>query len=200
METLSKVFSGKKNRYPTKQTINLAYREWVFSRPKTIVPVLIILVLIGVFSKFAVFDLITKVRQEQEILVATEVELKQLQADNANSEILIKEYKQYSYSSFSPEEKMLVDRMEVLVLIEQHLMTMAQVSSISIMENTVTLNFSNLTLQEASDLIIDLNSCPIVQDVFVYTAASQVKKPKGMTNLIYMTINLKQIDKAGDDS
>jgi hypothetical protein len=195
-----KAFSGKKNRYPTKNTINLAFRERALFRPKIVIPVLALLVLLGVFSKFAVLDLIGQVRQAQETLVATELELKRLQVDNANSGELMREYKQYSYSGFSPEEKMLVDRMDILILIEQHLMTVAQVSAISIKENTVALHFSDLTLQEAADLIIDLNASPMVQDVFIYTATSQEKKPKGMTNVITMTINLKQVDKGGEDS
>jgi len=185
-------------RYPTKVSINLAYQARVYHKPKNVILISVLLILIVLFGKFAVADRFTHLREAEEALGAAEALLTELQASNAQWDAIAAEYQLYSYQSYSDEEKALVDRMEIFNLVEQHLMTVSKVSNLSLKGNTLSATLSGLTLKDTSYLIQNLRSSPIVQDVSIFTAATASVQSDVMNNVISMTITLKRTDKVGD--
>ena len=84
---------GKKEHYPTKQTLNLLVRRKTLAHPTRLIPALLAIVLVaGVIGKFAVMDRLAAVEAEQLELDRTRAQIAALQARCADYEDIEREY------------------------------------------------------------------------------------------------------------
>lgn len=160
----------KKDVYPSKQTINLYYKEDRTTRPSTIALYgLFIAVVLLAISKVVVFDRMDELAKVQD-------QMEDMQAHYDEQIAKLKEYKdissQYSRYSFSylREDEILCDRMDVLQMLEQTVFLYGSVDTVSITEDVVSINFTGTNLEETAQLVKLVEGYEIVSHVEVSTA------------------------------
>lgn len=160
----------KKDVYPSKQTINLYYKEDRTTRPSTIALYgLFIAVVLLAISKVVVFDRMDELAKVQD-------QVEDMQAHYDEQIAKLKEYKdissQYSRYSFSylREDEILCDRMDVLQMLEQTVFLYGSVDTVSITEDVVSINFTGTNLEETAQLVKLVEGYEIVSHVEVSTA------------------------------
>lgn len=160
----------KKDVYPSKQTINLYYKEDRTTRPSTIALYgLFIVVVLLAISKVVVFDRMDELAKVQD-------QVEDMQAHYDEQIAKLKEYKdissQYSRYSFSylREDEILCDRMDVLQMLEQTVFLYGSVDTVSITEDVVSINFTGTNLEETAQLVKLVEGYEIVSHVEVSTA------------------------------
>jgi len=191
----------KKNlQYPTKTTLNLALKDYTMNSPRNVLPIfLVLLVVIGAFTKFAVIDRLAEVSAARAGLADAQTRLLAAETANADYASLAAEYDIYTYNGLTEEETKAVDRMEALDLLEQQLMAAARVSVVSVSGNIMSARISGVTLQGLSELMRDLNTHSMVSGVSVSTAGTQSGEAAGdMLAAVTITITLVQAEKGGD--
>lgn len=162
--------------YPTKTSLNLVIREKSLESPSRILPIAagVLILLVG-FGKFAVWDRLSRVSQEQDNLDTLLSQVSQLTEKTAGYSELLAVYSQYTTSWMSQEEILLVDQADILSLVQTQLMPSASVSRFSVSGNVVSVELSQITLQGVSGLVQKLGALPQVLEVNVYTASSQTQ-------------------------
>ena len=78
----------------------------------------------------------------------------------------------YSRYSATEEEKALIDRMEVLALLDEAVGSTADMDTMSINGSTVQLQFSGVTLAQTAQIVRALEESPIVAFTTVNTATT----------------------------
>ena len=81
-------------------------------------------------------------------------------------------WERYSRYSATEEERDLIDRMEVLALLDEAVGSTASMDAVSIGGDTVQLQFSGVTLAQTARIVKALESSPIVSYTMVNTAAT----------------------------
>lgn len=189
----------KKGQYPSKTELNLAVQYSASAmRGSTVAAFLILLIAVGGFTKILVLDQLNRVNAAQDQVAVFRQQLDEEKAANDEYESVAEEYDRYFYTGFTDEELSVVDRMEILNLLEEKLMSSAKVEDVSVSGNSVSVNLSDLSLQQLSDLISRLKESEIVEDVTVYSAGTGTAQ--GTTrkaSSVSMTIELKQAKKDG---
>ena len=179
----------KRKQYPTKTTVNLVIREkTAYQISRGLCLLAIILVLVGLFSKFAVSDRLAAAFRAEAAAAEAERYLAQLQENNSGYEALRVEYARY-FSSDVNEASGSADCMEVLSLVESKLMKSAGVASAVFSQNVLTVQLTGADLDQASGILADLYQSPLVSTVEIYTAATENEDP-GQRSSITMTIAL----------
>lgn len=164
------LFRTKKERYPTKHTMNLCIRPDRTTGPATLMLYLLfVLVVLAALFKILFLDPWQTASQ-------LEKQASLLEAQNTAQLSQLSEYDdiQAQYIRMAPtqQEETLVDRMALLDLIDRVIRPEADISQVSISENTVLLTFSGVTLEEAADLVSRLEESPLVGTTSVDTAVS----------------------------
>ena len=159
--------SKKKETFPTKRTMNLFYKPDRTTKPATIaLYVLFALTCLLGLSKVLVYDLWTEARQAQQ-------ESSQARLDGIMAELA--DYGQvqerYSLYSATEEERELIDRMEVLDLLDGAVGE-AELNAISINGSQVQVQFSGVTLAQTAGIVSRLEESPLVAATWVNTAAT----------------------------
>ena len=144
----------KRDRLPSKRSINLAGQGTKpMNYPLLIVGIAIIVVLAVLFSKFAVYDVLTKVSKEQRVVAENDQVISSLN-DKINSyKEMNEEYEHYTYTNFTEEELANADRQDILKLLDTYVLPYAEVTSVSVYGNTVKVPMKVDTLQEANKII-----------------------------------------------
>lgn len=160
----------KKKNYPSKRHMNLYYKPDRTTVPATVaLYVLFVLVVLLGLSKVLVYDLWVKVEEKQE---EYELGLRRLEACMEElsdyDEVLMK----YNLYSATDEEDALVDRMEILDMIDSALKNIGEVKSISVSDKQVLLQFSGVTLKQTAEVVKRLEAFPIVASTVVDTAST----------------------------
>lgn len=190
-EMLSRKETGKKNKVkavkvPEKRTMNFVRHEKKF-HPQVMIPLLLVLVLAtGAFVKYGVIDQIAKRTEAYQQLSQ---KLDQLSAINAGladyHEVEVK-YNRFSEALMTEEEVDLVDRIQVLKLVEEKIAPRAVILDLSVNSNVLSLNLKGLTLDQASKMVKEIELSPLVEDAAVYQAVAQEAQEAD----IYMSIIL----------
>lgn len=164
---------SKKKTFPTKTTMNLYYKEEVSTKVSTwMLYVLFALVVLLAFAKFSFFDVREQLVDANQSLGETQSQLAGIQAELKDYNTVDRQYMIYSYGYLTGDDSSLADRLDILQMVESKLMDKAQISSLSISGNTVTVNFSSITLKTAASIVKDLKTSSMVTNVTVDTAAS----------------------------
>lgn len=177
---------GKQEVYPTKRTMNLYFRQDRTSAPATAaLYILFALVVLLVLGKVAIYDPWAETTALEEQAAA-------LEAQNAAQIEQLKDYNQVlqDYLRVLPtqQEEALVDRMEILNLIDRVVRPAAQITKLSIEEDKVLLTFSGVTLSRAAELVTQLEQADFVASTSVDTATSGQEEGNQATVTVFFTV------------
>lgn len=181
---------GKKVVIPTKTTMNFARKESGVKLGRVAPAALVVIAIVAIGAKVGILDLLDQktaayanLASKQEQLVAISMQLTEYDEVAAL-------YGRYSYGWMDESETSLVNRLDVLDLIEEKLASAAYVSNFSVNGNVLTLNLSGVTLDEISVIVRDLESSPMVLGVTVSSASA----PDAEEASAFMTINLTRVE------
>lgn len=177
---------GKQEVYPTKRTMNLYFRQDRTSAPATAaLYILFALAVLLVLGKVAIYDPWAETTALEEQAAA-------LEAQNAAQIEQLKDYNQVlqDYLRVLPtqQEEALVDRMEILNLIDRVVRPAAQITKLSIEEDKVLLTFSGVTLSRAAELVTQLEQADFVATTSVDTATSGQEEGNQATVTVFFTV------------
>ena len=168
------MFNVRKNEYPSKQTVNLVFRERSINSPSRAIPAfLLFLVFLALFVRFGVQGQLQKMTSAQASLEKVQADLSGLVEYNRDYEAVREQYSQYFNDYLNEDEAVLRDRLDVLTLLEECVMNQADLSSISIQGNICRISITDVPLNTISGIVADLESNPQVQYISVATAATE---------------------------
>ena len=168
------MFTVRKNEYPSKQTVNLVFRERSINSPSRAIPAyLLFLVFLALFVRFGVQGQLQKMTSAQASLEKVQADLSGLVEYNRDYEAVREQYSQYFNDYLNEDEAVLRDRLDVLTLLEECVMNQADLSSISIQGNICRISITDVPLNTISGIVADLESNPQVQYISVATAATE---------------------------
>ena len=162
--------SRRKASYPEKRTMNLFFKPDRTTKPATIaLYVLFLLVLLLGLSKILVYDLWQQAQAAAAALEAVERQRDGVLSELTDYDEVLQRYRRYAATE---EEEALIDRMEILDLLDSAISSAAEVQSISISAATVQVQFSGVTLAETAEIVRALEASPLVAGTVVNTAAT----------------------------
>lgn len=160
----------KKGAYPTKRSMNLFYKPDRTTRPATIaLYVLFVLVCLLGLSKLLVYDLWDETRQAEAEAAAEQARFRAVMEELSDYNEVRERYNLYSATE---EEDTLVDRMEVLALVESVTGGVDKINTVSVSGGAAQLQISGITLADAARIVRELEASPIVAGTTVNTAAT----------------------------
>ena len=181
------VIGKKKNIVvPGKTTMNFAHHKSSVNL-KRLIPIAVILiavVLLGV--KFGILNQLNKKIEAQNELSSRQATYTAMAARLAEYDALAEQYGRYSYGWMSETETSLVDRMEIVSLIEKNVMNVAAVEDFSISKNVLTINLHGVTLNQTSAIVDNLEKSELVDSAAVYNASAN----DGSEAVVFMTVIL----------
>lgn len=138
-----------KKNIPVKRSINLAHAGEKKSNLRLgVLSIILLLLCIGLFSKYGVYDRLRAMDQARAEVAAVQHEIDEKKAAiDAYGELAIK-YAHYTYSGMTQEELSLADRVAVLDLLSRLVLPTNFVESWTLEGNKLTLRISGKTLQE----------------------------------------------------
>ena len=163
----------KKNAVASKKTMNLAFHESSVN-PKKLIPLIVVLVVaILLLAKFGILDQLNKKVDAINEVSQKQANLANVNARLANYDEVAYQYGRYSYGWMTETESSLLDRMDILEILETIVCESAILEDFAVNNNILNANISGLSLDDTSALVKQLEADPRVQDVFVYTAKSE---------------------------
>jgi len=179
--------SKKKNAaLPSKQTINFVIEKRRISPMKLVIVILLVLLVLAVAGKYGFLDQMAKVDDAEANLASKQAELAAVNAKIASYGDLADSYERYSYYWMTESELALVDRLDVLHLLEDEVMGVATVENFALDDNILTMNIHGVTLDRASRIVNELESSPLVESAAVYSASAE----DAMEASIFMSVTL----------
>ena len=177
--------------YPTKTYINLVVSDKKKIDLRSTLPKAILVVLLAVVAiKFGVFDFYERVGQKEIELARQTQTLNELEARLVNYDAVKAEYETYE-STKLVADGLTVPVVDVLKLIDRYIAPAAQIDSIDLKGNTLSLNLSNITLNGVGKLVSSLYEQPIVDNVSVSTATTNKGDSTTAATSSSMVITLK---------
>ena len=153
--------------------INLALKEKDPMRPSVLVPAIIgVCLAVALLAKFAVIDRYNKMYALQSQASSLEATNTALNKSLEEYDDVLAQYNLYSTSFMTDNEKALVEKEEMLKLIDDVLVKSGDVLSINSSSNVVTAEITGISLDEASNLVDILNARDDVESVSVSNAKS----------------------------
>ena len=171
---------------PVKNTMNFARHQVKFNFKK-IIPALALVVIAGLlFLKFGIVDQLQKKTDAMNLLASKQEQLSSMAGKLAEYDKLAAEYGRYSYGWMSENEISLVNRLDVMDLIEEKIAKLATIENFAINSNVLSLNIRGITLTQASGIVEDLETSELVSRATVYSASAEA----GREASIFMSIVL----------
>lgn len=163
-------FKGRKVRYPEKRNMNLFYKPDRTTKPATVMLyALFALVCMLGLCKILVYDVWEERNQARRALEAEQEKLNSVMLQLKDYDEVKERYVRYAAIE---EERALVDRMEVLAMLDETVGIAAIRGSISISGSTVQIQFSGATLAEIAQIVNRVEASPIVASTLVSTAST----------------------------
>lgn len=180
-----------KDRYPEKTSINLVMKEQEQGNWKAQLAIFaVFLVLLGVFVRVEVVGRLNSVMEASAQYNDMQSQIAAFQQYNEDYEQVEEAYSHYSNNYLTEEEKALQDRLQIFEMLETYVMPHAQIQSIEISENTVTVIISKTNLNIVSSIVAMLEGDPRTSYVSVSTAQTGEDK-NGKTVTANLVIGLK---------
>ena len=166
-------------RCPTKRSVNLAKRE---SRSRNIVTLVCGIALIAVLAvavaKFGVIDQLARQREAENVYNATHAQYLEMQQAIENYPAVEQEYRTYSRKWMQDDTSGMfvsVDRIDVLALLEDHLLPYGKVKNLIVQAETMVVSMSGMNLEQISTMFAKLQEQPIVSSAVLNIAATADK-------------------------
>lgn len=171
---------------PTKKTMNFSRHVSSFDLRKMAPYLIVIVIALALFAKFGFIDQLSKKTDAYSQLADIQSQQEMLNLKLKDYPELEKQYGRYSYGWMNEDEVSLVDRMEVYSLIESKVKDTAVIENFAVNGNVITMNIRGITLIQASAVVKDLESSPMVESAYVYSAEAENAEQAEM----FMTINI----------
>lgn len=184
-------------KYPEKTSINLLLaQDGELNNKKQIALFILFLVFLGLFTKFGVIDRMQAAFDAKEKYTIAEEQLSQLQQSNEDYDVIREQYSHYGNGYLNDEEKAEIDRIEILALLDTQVMNKADVQSIDIVGNEITVIIDKIKLKTISRIVTTLESNDKVTFVTVSTAGTGNQEKRNGLVTATMTINMDKGDSA----
>lgn len=196
--SMSGAMKNPRRKMPVKTTINLANTEQSPVSLRRLAPVIGLIVLaVLILGKFFMFDrLVAASRAADEVYqLQTQMQAMYSQINSFND--IKDDYAHYTYSGMTQEELDLVDRVEVMKLIENVLYAGDNTKSWNLTGNVLTLQVTGTSLRELNELSRTLDKSEIVDQCILTTANKTDKIEQNIDVDATFIIYLK---KAGSDT
>lgn len=162
---------GNKDSYPQKKTMNLYQKERTANSPSVLILTALGLALfVFAFTRIGVLDRLDTVRKLRSSVREDQTRLEEYQDKLKDYAEIEEKYRRYTDTYLTEEEAGLVDRSELLEIIEKQVMTVGECPSITIRGNYVSLIVKVSSLEEVATIKEKLESSGKAKDVTVYTA------------------------------
>ena len=158
---------------PTKKTMNFSHHVSSFDLRKMMPAIIVIVIVIALFAKFGIIDQLSKKTSAFAELSDIQTQQDVLNAKLKDYPELEKQYGRYSYGWMTDTEASLVDRMDVLDILENTIYPVAHIQDFAVNNNILAVNISGLTLDQTSALVQQLEDHPLISSVSVYSATSE---------------------------
>ena len=169
-------------KIPEKRSINLAVVNEKHIDLRIAVPaIVLILAAAAVFSKFGVVDRFQAVDDAQAEVTALQARLDAGYEALAGMDDLSDKYAHYTLSGMTKQEQSLVERGEVLEMLERVVLKRFEADRWTLDGNTLTLTVTGSTLREVNDLIQDLQEEEIVDYCTVTTATNTTQSNENLS-------------------
>lgn len=177
----------------SKRTMNFVHHESDF-KLKNVLPVVLVLAVVLPFAvKYGFTDPLAAKSKVYVQLAAKQEQLAAVQARMGDYEELSKLYSRYSYGLMNDSEINLVNRMDVLNLVEKEIATKAYIENMAVNNNVLTMNIYGVTLEQASTMVNRLESNALVSRATVNSANAA----DGIEARIFISITLtKEVKEA----
>ena len=176
----------KSERIPTKQSINLATVGLKKTNWTVMMPLLCALVIVvAVFAKSLVYDRLAAVSAAESAAASVQIELDECKARIAEYGELNEVYAHYTYSGMTEEELALVDRAQVMELLERAVLPKTQAAEWELADNRLTIAIEGETLQEINDTVQALLAEEMVDYCEVHTATTNDLTKRGNGTIRY---------------
>ena len=190
----------KSVKYPTKTTINLGKHE---SRSRSIVTlvcgIVLIAVLAGAVAKFGVVDQLARLHEAESTYLATHTQYLEVEQAIEDYPAVEQEYHTYSRKWMQDDTSGLfvsVDRVDVLALLEEHLMPYGEVESLSVQDTTMVVTMTGMDLEQISNMFIKLQEQPIVSSAELNIASTMSRSADASKLDFSITIILTPAEEA----
>lgn len=175
-------FGKKAPVYPSKTDINLIKTEATKGSNLTaLLLFFVFLIALAFFAKFAVIDPLASSMSSSEEVDAARAELATLVLGNETYAELTERYAQYIVTDLKEEEASLASRNDVIDLLESKIMGFANLSSIKVEGNKVSVVCMGVDLQTVSGLVQSIEQDERVSYVTVSTAQERDGKASSAT-------------------
>ena len=183
-------------KYPTKTDINLALRDKKQEQLSVILPgAIVFLLCVALFSKFTVIDRFARVDRAENAAVAAQQDLEAVKNYTKNYQKVLEEYNALLASKSALN--VIATPMERLGLVEEYLLSAANVNSFDVMDDVIMAQISGVTLHQISAIYAALMSDPLIENVQVYTASTNESRYSLTTAT--MTIQLATEDALAEE-
>lgn len=168
---------GKKGKgkagYPNKQYINiLDGMKSDDNRTLEILIFIIFLIALAAFTKFGVIDKISEASAAEAAYNEVQRQITELKEQNADYDKVKKDYSHYGLGYLDDTEFLLVDREDVLDLLDKYVLKNADIKTLNVTDNTVTLTVEKTRLNAISSIVKELEADPDVAFVTVNVAGT----------------------------
>lgn len=170
---------GKKEKLPTKTTMNLYVRKKSANSPLTIaLTALFLVVFVLAFTRFAVHDKLEEVRVARKEYADIMQTKSKVEAAVENYDDVLEDYYRYTESYLSDGEAVLVDRIEILNMLKAAAQGCAEITAITVRDNVVTISVKTDTLEDVGFYKEKLEQDGLVTSVNVYNAQKTLIRNK----------------------
>lgn len=168
---------GKKGKgkagYPNKQYINiLDGMKSDENRTLEILFFIVFLIALAAFTKFGVIDKIAQMSAAEAAYNDMQRQITELKEQNADYEEVKKDYSHYGMGYLDDSEILLVDREDVLNLLDKYVLKNADIKTLAVTDNTVTLTVEKTRLNAISSIVKELEADSDVAFVTVNVAGT----------------------------
>ena len=185
-----------KLKLPKKQTMNLCAREKSDNSLSKVLPVFLLLVIfVAVFAKFGVIDRFAALSETRSRYEAAQTQLAELNSSLSDYDQVQEDYYRYTKHYLTADELALMDRVELLDLLETKSRNLAYITSVSITGNAAVIKVRADTLADVATLRLSLEKADGVTGVTVYNADTTEATEE---NAQYVTASLL-VDVAKED-
>ncbi len=193
----------KHSAYPEKKALNLMIRERQGGDLRVLIPCLVVgVILLGLFCQYAVIGRLMEASRAENAALKAEQTLADAEQELKRYDEVQVEYSRY-FSDALRSENMPQECMDVLAMMEKHLMGKAGVASLNFSGNTLMLQLNVSDLGVTSDLIEALYQVPMVEYVSISTATdtnawgtrpTAPSDPASNTSTVIMIITLQEVE------
>jgi Tfp pilus assembly protein PilN len=194
---------GKKSAvsYPKKADMNLYKKEQDGNSLSKVLPTFIFLaVAIGLLTKFGVVDRLQAVGAANKELAGYQQQLADLDVQLADFAAVREAYQRYTDSYKTEEEAAIADRIALLELVDKAAMGTAQVESVSISGDDVTIKLTADTLAQIGKVKANLEQSGYVTSAGVYNADLTEDDESGRTYVTASIVLTVAVPEAADEA